>query len=268
MTEPKKWTSAEIITAVRKHYGAEKDGYGPEFASLQELSLHPGGGGGRADLFLVRAWGGKPKGHERITIEVKVSRSDYLREKAQPHKMQPFQSVSHRTYFATPEGIIKDTDDLGDIGHLLVTSRGVKIARRGVRNNDPESLPERAFVEAFRRASRAEARERSANDDPVSQVLRLNQEIAQLKRREIALINKDYQNSQAVNAWINILTTVGGVPCRCGGTLKKVGKADLRIGRIYSSTHEDGSQCPDGYPQADLPALVQKVLGTEENSTG
>lgn len=266
MTEQTKWTSEDICTAVRKHFGAEKDGFGPEWSALSEYTLQPGGWGRRADMFLVRAWGGKPKGHERITIEVKVSRSDFLREKAQPQKMAPFQEVSHRVYFATPEGVIKDTDDLGDIGHLLVTNRGVRIARKGVRNNTPADLSETAFVEAFRRASRAEARHRSAADDPVTQVLALQQEVARLKRARDAAMTREQKNDLALSAWVHIVSTVGGVPCECGAMLKKVSKTALRSGHLgWRCHHADGSDCPNGYPRADLHALVRQILGHEED---
>lgn len=258
----KKWTAAEVITAVRKHYGAEKDGFGPEWASLTEFSLHPGGGGRRADLFLVRAWSGKPKGHERITIEVKVSRADFLREKAQPHKMDPFKRVSHRVYFATPEGVIKDTDDLGDIGHMLVTDKGVTIVRRGVRNNAPESISEKTFVEAFRRGSRAEARERSAQDDPVTQVLHLRQEVARLQRSLTFMSDKEQRLRMAIDTWGQVLTRAGGVPCVCGATLRKASKAEMRSGYYRLLQHDDDSACPQGYPQADFFALIENL--TEE----
>lgn len=268
MTEKKKWTSTEIATAVRRHYGAEKDGYGPQYAALDEFSLYPGGGGGRADLFLIRAWSGKPKGHERITVEIKVSRSDFLREKAQPHKMAPFQDVSHRVYFATPEGIIKDTDDLGDVGHLLVTASGVRVARRGVRNDNPSPLGERALVEAFRRASRAEARERSAGDDPQSQVLTLKRELAQINRREINLSNRYNRDSVALSNWAHLVSKVGGVPCLCGAMMKKQSRADLRSASFYRASHEDDSACPLGYPQVDMTALVEMALGVTSTDEG
>lgn len=255
----KKWTSKDIITAVRKHYGAEKDGFGPEYASLTEFSLRPGVGWRRADLYVVRAWAGRPKGHERTLIEVKVSRSDFLREIAQPHKMAEMAAVSHRVYFATPEGVIKDTDDLGDAGHLLVTSRGVTVARRGKRNDNPDPVPEEAFVEAMRRASRAEARERGIAGDPTSELLALRKEYAALERRAEALRRKNYEDNSALTSWINMLAKVPGVPCHCGAVMTKGRRSELKRGYLYGA-HADGSTCPQGYPQADMEALVKLLM--------
>lgn len=259
MSEKHKWTSKEIITAVRKHYGAERDNFGPEYATLTEYSLRPGVGWRRADLYVVRAWAGRPKGHERTLIEVKVSRSDFLREMAQPQKMADMAAVSHRVYFATPEGVIKDTDDLGDAGHMLVTSRGVSIVRRAKRNNNPDPIPEEAFVEAMRRASRAEARERGVVGDPVSELLALRKEHAALKRRAEASENKRQSEMAALTSWINMLASVPGVPCHCGATMSKSRRSELKRGYLYGA-HADGSPCPQGYPQADLEALVKMLM--------
>ena len=259
MTEHK-WTSKEIVTSVRKHYGAERDNIGPEWASLAEFSLRPGGGWQRADLYIVRAWRGMPKGHERILIEVKVSRSDFLREMSKPYKMSELSSVSHRSYFATPEGVIKDTDDLGDVGHLLITVHGVKVARRCKRNDNPDPIPEGSFVEAFRRASRAEARERMVSDDPVSEVLSLKKEVERLKRSEQTLRDSQYRDTSALQSWTHILTDVGGVPCLCGAQLKKQSKKDIREARYYGAVqHADGSVCPNGYAQADIFTLIEMI---------
>lgn len=179
-------TSNDVITAVRTHFKSEKDSYGPEYAALTEFSLSPGGRMRRADLYLVRAWSGKPKGHERILIEVKVSRSDFTRELSQPEKLEQLSNVSHLSYFATTEDVVRDTDDIGNFGHILVKNGTAKIVKRAVRNTQPLPLPEGAFVEAMRRASRAEARERHAlSDDPVSQILKLQAANRSLENRVV-----------------------------------------------------------------------------------
>src|SRR5665647_1641914 len=77
--------AGDVAAAVRRRYGAERDGLGPEWACLDELTLGRFEmGERRADLFLVRAWSGQPKGHERHLVEVKVSRADLRAELAAP----------------------------------------------------------------------------------------------------------------------------------------------------------------------------------------
>src|SRR3954469_5191624 len=102
MTDRAVRNADDIVAAVRRHYGAERDGVGPEWAALDEFSLRPGGGYRRIDLLVIRAWGGAPKGHERHAVEVKVSRSDLAAELASPHKSEPFREVVHRFYLAAP----------------------------------------------------------------------------------------------------------------------------------------------------------------------
>src|SRR5699024_4855968 len=102
---------------------------------------------------------GKPKGHERVLIEIKVSRSDFLREHKKPWKMRNAARTAHRAYYATPEGIIKDSDDLGDVGHLIVHENGtITTRKRARRNNNPEPLSESVQAAIFRRLSRSEWR--------------------------------------------------------------------------------------------------------------
>lgn len=97
------------------------------------ITLVPGGRNGRVDLFLVRAWGGQPKGHERIVIEVKVSRTDLRNELKNPHKLEQHRQYAHRPYFATPKDLIKGTDTLPEgVGILEVEreSGALKVSQR------------------------------------------------------------------------------------------------------------------------------------------
>src|SRR5665648_1281409 len=157
--------AGDVAAAVRRRYGAERDGLGPEWACLDELTLGRFEmGARRADLFLVRAWSGQPKGHERHLVEVKVSRADLRAELAAPEKMAVFAAFAHRVYFATPAGLVKDTDQLGPgVGLIEVHPSGTtREVRRATRRPNPEPMPEKLVVEVFRRAGRAEARTRTA----------------------------------------------------------------------------------------------------------
>ena len=87
-----KVTAAQVLDALRRHYGLHRDGRltAPEWAALAEFSVDLGVERPRCDLFVVRAWSGRPKGHERHAIEIKVSRTDLRNELVDPAKRQAF----------------------------------------------------------------------------------------------------------------------------------------------------------------------------------
>lgn len=57
----------------------------------------------RADLFCISA----EKGNKTITIEIKVSRSDFLREKNDCRKQIAARLFSNEIYYAFPKGLLK-----------------------------------------------------------------------------------------------------------------------------------------------------------------
>lgn len=233
--------AADVVASVRRHYGAERDGYGPEWAALEEFSLGAGGLQQRADLFLIRAWGGKPKGHERHAIEVKVSRADLRAELANPGKSQPFDAVAHRFYLAAPHGLVKDTDTLPAHWGLYEISSGGRCrkSREAIRDDSPDPMPEGAIVEAFRRAARSEARIRGAAEDDTAARL------ADLERRYNA-VHPALSRAQAAaekakrekRDLLSEIASAGGWFCVCGQRTKRT-KWDVR--------HSDGSDCTEGY---------------------
>lgn len=255
-------TAAQVVTAVRRHFGAERDGLGPEWAALDEFSLGTGAGRQRADLFLVRAWSSRPKGHERVLIEVKVSRADLRHELANPHKIEPFAELAHRVYFATPKGLVRDDEDLGaGVGLLEVSPAGrVTQARQAQRRPDPAPVPEGAFVEAFRRAARGEARIRGASGgDPAAQVVELTAQLHAAERARDTARQAARRDQDRLRRWMNLLAGVGGAPCQCGATLK-VGVSG------YDFRHADGSTCPRW--AAPDPEALARILGLGESSHG
>src|SRR5665648_620328 len=178
----------------------------------------------RADLFLVRAWPGQPKGHERHLVEVKVSRADLRAELAAPEKMAVFAAFAHRVYFATPAGLVKDTDELGPgVGLIEVHPFGTtREVRRATRRPNPEPMPEKLVVEVFRRAGRAEARTRTATagEDPAARVVALEAELATARRAQYTAQDAARRDAGRLTEWLRKVSDAGGVPCKCGGTIK------------------------------------------------
>lgn len=214
-----KLTADDVVTAVRRRYGCEGDnGIGPEWASLAEMDLQAGHSTRRIDLLLVRAWGGKPKGHERHAVEVKVSRADLRSELADESKWRAWWSVVHRFYLAVPASLNLDGLELpADWGVLTVTAGGTRQLRPAPRH-EPDELPHGVTVEAFRRASRAEARIRDgqADSDPAATIARMEREVRAAERAAATAREAVRRAKERADAALQLYADVAPeVFCRC-----------------------------------------------------
>lgn len=204
--------SSDVISALEKYYSIGSDA--GEWGMVTELEV----GYSRVDAYLIRAWSGKPKGHERVLIEIKVSRSDFLREQKKPWKMRNAARTAHRAYYATPEGIIKDSDDLGDVGHLIVHEDGtITTRKRARRNNNPEPLSESVQAAIFRRLSRSEWREEfsksSHGQETILAMQRQNNNLFRKNEtlaREVALMQR--RSVEEINRFMQVFH---GMRCLC-----------------------------------------------------
>lgn len=255
--------SSEVASAVRRHYGCDKDPVmGTEWSCLSEFSLRPGGGNRRIDMMMVRSWGGKPKGHERHAIEIKVSRSDLKNELARPSKRAPFEAVAHRFWFATPKGLC-EPDDLPDgCGLLVVTGNTVRKVRQAERRV-PDGVSELMFVEAFRRAGRAETRIRTASegdaDDLAARVADLEKRLQQSEGRLAPAKEKLRLERSATRTLVEMVRGLGPVTCECGNghvVVKSIKEIHYR-GVTWEAV---GEPCCN-WPRPDADALTALVLG-------
>lgn len=256
----------EVVTAVLRHYGCLTDerAMPPEWAALEEFSLTPGGGDRRADLFLVRAWGGKPKGHERHAVEVKVSRRDLLAELANAGKRKRHAAVVHRFWFATPEGLVQLGELPEGCGLYEVTDRGVRVAVQAPRLQ-PREVDELMFVEAFRRASRAETRtRRPVEGDLEAEVVALRAEVATARRGAETARNQAAEARERARELVGVLAhTIDDLYCsNCGERLKATART-RRGGRVrwaHVDAELDG-RCT--WPGPDLVSFAFRHLPVE-----
>ncbi|WP_251153838.1 hypothetical protein [Cellulosimicrobium sp. Marseille-Q4280] len=239
-----KVTSGQVLTAVRAHFGAEHDTVSPEWAALDELTDAPGyAASRRADLFLVRAWNGR-RGHERILVEVKVSRADLRAELARPEKMDQIGRYAHRLYFAAPAALVRPEDDLGaGVGLLEVGEHGrVREVRKAARR-DPQPVPPEMFVETFRRAARAEARIRAEDDgDPAATIVALRKQLASANAAADRARQAAATERARMVTFENLVLASGAIPCTCGAELRTPKRRSH-----WDRTHADGSPCPERY---------------------
>jgi hypothetical protein len=138
----------------------------------------------RIDVLLVRNWASRP-GHERIAVEVKVTKADYLRETAA--KRAPAQASAHRWAYAAPAGVIPPASLPTGWGLIEVTGTTATWTVRGPRSAPPVDLDYLVAVCA-RRAARAADQIAAAASDPAA----LAAATEQIRLLEAALARRDH----------------------------------------------------------------------------
>lgn len=180
-------TADEVRAALRRSYGLTAGDLRTEEWTLHDEVPLGRYGGPTIDVLAVRAWGGRPAGHERHAIEIKISRGDFRRELA-AEKWQPWASVVHRLFFAAPAGLL-GVDEIPDgCGLLVVGESGVRAVVPAPRRS-PEPLPETVWVELARRASRLAERLRRAElgGDPTATAAQQQIDVQRLDSRVLSL---------------------------------------------------------------------------------
>lgn len=77
-----------------------------EWALMEEVAPTTGGGTRYADAVAVNLW--KSRGHAIHGVEIKVSRSDWLRELKSPVKAESVHTYCNYWWIAAPAGVVKD----------------------------------------------------------------------------------------------------------------------------------------------------------------
>lgn len=78
----------------------------PEWALMEEVAPKTGGGTGYADAVAVNLW--PSRGHAIHGFEIKISRSDWLRELKQPAKAESIHQYCDHWWIVAPKGVVKD----------------------------------------------------------------------------------------------------------------------------------------------------------------
>lgn len=113
----------------------------PEFFAAHELDLSgltsgstgAYGVGRRADFVALRLWGNRP-GH-LLGFEVKVSRSDFVHELAQPDKRHPLESLCSACYFVAPSHVLNVSELPEGWGWLELNGAGLRMRREAMHRN-------------------------------------------------------------------------------------------------------------------------------------
>ena len=238
MSDTFRWTEATVLDALRTTYlPAENPLVTEEWAFLTQTALRcPGGrtmNERTIDAFLVRTWSGGAHGHERIAVEVKVTRVNYRNDT--DLKRAPAEASAHRCTYAAPVGLI-DPDTLPDGWGLIEVARddhgrlSARWRKRALRRT-PTADPDYLIAAGFRRASRAEERIRRG-ESTAAEVVSLRAEVESLRgvtARALDARDREMVRAKAARAELVALGNVQGCAA-CGGALtwKRGGPHDSR----------------------------------------
>lgn len=98
-------------------------------------------------------------GIERVAIEIKVTRGDFLADIRDPDKQAPWRAMAERHAYCVPRGLVELHEVPATSGLLEVVCDGARVmwARKAPRVVSPQPLPLAVLLDAFYRWSRAEA---------------------------------------------------------------------------------------------------------------
>lgn len=119
----RQWSEDEIATMVNKLFP------GPAYAYLRQVRNGTGFARGRdstADAIAVSCY--PSRGLYLIGIEIKVSRSDWVKELKNPGKSVSMQKYCRSWYVAAPDGLI-DNGEVPDLWGNIVCGRRAKISK-------------------------------------------------------------------------------------------------------------------------------------------
>lgn len=119
------FTAYEIKQFLRSKYPA------PNWVFFDELRLGTGYGKNveqRIDAWAMHTW--PSKRFLKIAFEIKVHRSDFLKELKAPHKRDAAMYVSNQFYFVAPRNLMSTDEIPQECGYMEILSSGiVKISK-------------------------------------------------------------------------------------------------------------------------------------------
>jgi hypothetical protein len=128
--EPVKWTERMLLDRLRLRHGAIS-GNGPEWAYMEHVADQTGWANRRIDALAMHLW--QSRHHEVHAYEVKVSRSDFKRELADPDKAAVWTAWVEHFWIVAPAGMLQPAEVPATWGLLVVRGGGLAIAKRAPR---------------------------------------------------------------------------------------------------------------------------------------
>lgn len=143
--KPLRLSSSDIRLGMSKRWAA------PEYAIMWEVSNATGGGAKRyADAVIMSLW--PSRGLELHGVEIKISRSDWKREAADPRKAEAIARFCDRWYVHTAPGVVDDLSDLPPAWGLREFDGKSWKTIREASKNEPEPMSRSFLAALLRRA--------------------------------------------------------------------------------------------------------------------
>ncbi|MFZ6655910.1 hypothetical protein [Undibacterium sp. TJN19] len=158
----------------------------PEWALMEEVAPATGGGTRYADAVAINLW--NSRGHAIHGFEIKVSRSDWLRELKQPEKAEDIYRFCDYWWILAPKGIVKDGELPPSWGLLELRDTGIVQVVKAPKL-EPKQVTREFFASLIRRAheqidSIAEQKQRLAVDHARADIdKRVAREVESVTRR-------------------------------------------------------------------------------------
>lgn len=244
---PRRWTGADVTRAVWQHFAAqswagltEVTAAGSQWANWQPGDPFPTGEEGkdrRIDLLLLRTPRKEGLGNlERLAVEVKISRADFLSDVKNPAKQAPWREIAHRHAYAVPEGLVQPSEVPAGSGLIYVselstswggenhTTTVVRWASNAPYTATNPEIPGWMPAYLARRASWSEGKTKGwlagVDEDDVEKMRR---ELDQLRRDNSSLTNKLTTAVMHRDEWrrlAGMTTAAASIPCKwCGQTI-------------------------------------------------
>ena len=178
----KEYKAEDLVALIRKRYSSQNG----QFNRAVVLEQVPNGTGmnqGRwIDAAVFEMW--PSKGLTRSAFEVKVSRSDFLRELSQPEKHKWCRDSFHELWFVAPKDVIQLAELPKGIGWMYPRGDRLCTSRHAVRN--PKPTLDDNLLAGFMRAAYKEIE--SAHKLTAKDVLDNSNEYKQAKAFKAAVI--------------------------------------------------------------------------------
>lgn len=254
-------TARDVVRALYRHFT-------PRWAVLTELTVPDPSDTAYYRRIDVLLW--SPK--ERIAVEVKVSRADFLDDIRRPEKQEPWRAITHRHAYAVPSGLVRPEEVPPQSGLITVdfTNAVAAVGWTKLIRRDPDwqpaDLPARLHHTLMIRLAEAEATVKRHSDGGES-IAELKAEIDRLQRDREIVWGRENTAKARVEHLKRVLATHAPLPCEtCGKPLRP--KWSRRRGSEWAHAHEaDETACiplrlaaeggrhySERYPPAPYPA--------------
>jgi hypothetical protein len=159
-------------------------------------------------------------GLERLALEIKVSRADFLQDVRQPEKQASWRELAHRHAYVVPKGLVR-VDEVPAASGLLEVGAACTWARRAPRTDAARPLPTAIVLDAFYRWARAEALAKGIDSGGRTDEDAVRAELARLRRENEALDGQVERLRETTEAWKRRYAALDPPPCStCGKPLR------------------------------------------------